>query len=599
MHNLYDTNFTMNWLISNLLFINKGVTKMNRRTLLAISIFFIMVITNFSTLEAEEQKPSELNIIWHSGVLGDLLNEMGKEYTKQTGVVINVDLVPWAKWHDTIAADFASKEGKYDLVIFDSQSMSEFASRGNILLLNPYLEKSNTLRIKDYDPRSIVEYAEYPEGSSKFYALPINQDAMGLVYRRDLLESPEEKANFKARYGYDLAVPKTYGQLKDIAEFFTRPEKNLYGIALYGSRDYDAVTSAFNNVLWSFGGDLWNPETKKAEGVINSQASVAALEYFKKLFDYAPPGATNWYYDEVNNAINGGNVAMGINWYYFFNTYVDPKVNKMADKMGFAPLPGEKDINGNFHQYNSVGGQGISISKYSNNVDEAWKFLEWLMSNPRQWEWVRGGGQTGRVDILNSPDYENATPYNSIFPISMSRVKDYWHLVEYPQLLDMYQKNINLAITGGMSPKEALDNVAKEQQALLDKTSEYGILDIDSIARSLPPDSDSMVTDKRLIDRPDAGVRVFRVNREVPRHYHTKSDEHLYVISGKARFVIAEDEPRVVSAGDLIFFKKGTYHGVIEILERPLIVLSFDVPQRDPKDVVFEKATTQKLLETK
>lgn len=85
----------------------------------------------------------------------------------------------------------------------------------------------------------------------------------------------------------------------------------------------------------------------------------------------------------------------------------------------------------------------------------------------------------------------------------------------------------------------------------------------------------------------------------MPRHYHTKSDEYLYVISGKARFVIADDEPRVVSPGVLIFFRKGTYHGVIEILERPLVVLAFDVPQRDPKDVVFEKATKEKSIETK
>ena len=90
------------------------------------------------------------------------------------------------------------------------------------------------------------------------------------------------------------------------------------------------------------------------------------------------------------------------------------------------------------------------------------------MSDENQWKWVRGGGQTGRVDVLNSPEYAKATPYNSVFPISMSRVKDYWHLVEYPQLLDIYQKYIHLAVTGSMSSKEALDRIAKEHQAVLD-----------------------------------------------------------------------------------------------------------------------------------
>ncbi|HLE24916.1 MAG TPA: sugar ABC transporter substrate-binding protein [Thermodesulfobacteriota bacterium] len=442
----------------------------SRQPIIFILLLIIIVIT-LSKAHAGDQKPKELTIIWHSGDLSEYLIEISKQYTKQTGVKINVELVPWDKWHDTIASEFDSKGSRFDLVVFDSQSMSEFASEGNFVLLNPYIEKSKKVKFTDYDPEALREYAEYPEGSGKLYALPLNQDAMGLVYRKDLLEDPEEKKAFKVKYGYELTVPETYEQLKDIAEFFNRPVKNLYGIALYGSRDYDAVTTAFNNVLWSFGGELWDPRTRRAEGFINSSASVAALEYFKELFKYAPPGATGWYYDEVNNAINNGRVAMGINWYYFFNANSNPKISKYADKLGFAPLPGEKGPDGKFRQYNSLGGQGISISKFSKHVDEAWRFLEWFVSNENQWEWVKGGGQTGRVDILRSPSYANATPYNSVFPVSMSRVKDYWHLVEYPQLLDIYQKYVNLAITGAMSPKEALDNVAKEQQAVLDKAS--------------------------------------------------------------------------------------------------------------------------------
>ncbi len=438
-----------------------------RRRLTEIFLVVVMLLSSVAVAHAETRNPVELTVVWHSGRLGDLLAEMGKEYTRQTGVVVRVELVPWAEWHDKIAADFASQGSGFDLVVFDSQSMTEFASQGHVLLLNPYLEKSTRIKATDYDPAALRMYAEYPETSGHFYALPINQDAMGLVYRKDLFEDPKEMAAFKTAYGYDLTVPRTYDQLKDLAEFFTRPGENLYGIAMYGSRDYDAVTSAFNNVLWSFGGELWNPQTRKAEGAINSPASVAALEYYKKLFDYGPPGATGWYYDEVNKAIHSGMVAMGINWYYFFGVHSDPKISKFAEKIGFAPLPGQTGGDGKFRQYNSLGGQGISVSKYSKYTDEAWNFLEWFMSKENQWTWVRGGGQTGRVDILSSTAYAGATPYNSIFPVSMSRVKDYWHLVEYAQLLESYQKYVHLAITGAMAPQEALDKVANEHQAIL------------------------------------------------------------------------------------------------------------------------------------
>ncbi len=305
-----------------------------------VLIISMLIFNTFAIAKTEGVNQVDLKIVWHVGPLGNLLKELGKEYTKQTGVEIEVELIPQTEWHDRIAAEFSKKGNSFDLDIFDSHSMSEFASQGHVFLLNPFLGKSNKLKASDYDSEALRMYAEYPEGSGNFYALSINQDTMGLVYRRDLFDDPKEMANFKSKNGYKLAVPETYDQLLDVAKFFNRPEENFYGIAVFGSRDYDAVTSAFNNVLWSFGRELWNPKTSKAEGVINSPASVEALKFYKKLFDYSPPGSTKWFYDEVNNAVENGVVAMGINWFYFFSTYSDPNKNKIASKMGYAPLPG-------------------------------------------------------------------------------------------------------------------------------------------------------------------------------------------------------------------------------------------------------------------
>jgi multiple sugar transport system substrate-binding protein len=91
------------------------------------------------------------------------------------------------------------------------------------------------------------------------------------------------------------------------------------------------------------------------------------------------------------------------------------------------------------------------------------------MQQDQQWKWVEAGAQTGRVDILKDAKYSTTKPWNATFPNSMSFVKDYWHLVEYPQLLDIYQKYVSLAVSNEMDPKTALDNVAKEQQPILDK----------------------------------------------------------------------------------------------------------------------------------
>jgi multiple sugar transport system substrate-binding protein len=422
------------------------------------------------TPKVEPKKDVELVFVWHSGGLGEKFEELAREYTAMTGVKVRADLVPYGpQWHDKIAAEFAARGSGFDLAMFDSQSMSEFASGGHVVLLNDRLAKSTMIKADDFTPAALRQYGEYPEGSGNIYALPINQDCMGLVYRTDLFEDPAEKEAFKAKYGYELAVPETYTQMRDIAEFFTRPEQNLYGLASYGSRDYDAVTSPFDGILWSFGGELWDPETKKAEGIINSDVAVQSLEFYKEMFNYMPPGATGWFYDEVNNAVHTGIVAMAINWYYFFFVHADPAINPYADRMGYDVLPGETGPDGVFRRAISVGGQGLSISSYSKNIDEAWKFLEWFMTKDIQWKWVEIGAQTGRVDVLTDPRYTTTKPWNATFPESMKYVKDYWHLVEYPELLDIYQKYVSLAVSGEMDVREALNAVAKEHQAIFDK----------------------------------------------------------------------------------------------------------------------------------
>ncbi len=78
-----------------------------------------------------------------------------------------------------------------------------------------------------------------------------------------------------------------------------------------------------------------------AQGVINSETNVKALEYYADLFQFMPPGAAGWFYDEVNNAVHTGIVAMAINWYYFFFVHADPAINPYSDKMGYDVLPGE------------------------------------------------------------------------------------------------------------------------------------------------------------------------------------------------------------------------------------------------------------------
>ncbi len=115
------------------------------------------------------------------------------------------------------------------------------------------------------------------------------------------------------------------------------------------------------------------------------------------------------------------------------------------------------------------------------------------------------------------------------------------------------------------------------------------VFDISAIAQNFPSTASTMLIDTRLTDEPQASARVFRAYTPAPAHYHATCDEYLLVLSGRARMFLgaADAEPFEVGPGQLIFFKKGTVHGMPEILEHPFVVLAVDTPRRDPSDVIF------------
>lgn len=112
--------------------------------------------------------------------------------------------------------------------------------------------------------------------------------------------------------------------------------------------------------------------------------------------------------------------------------------------------------------------------------------------------------------------------------------------------------------------------------------------DIAAIAAEFPATADTLLIDQYLTNNPHASIRVFRVYKTTPPHYHATCDEQLYVFSGRGRFWM-EDPANVAEfgPGQLLYFKRGTVHAMPEILEQPIVFLAIDTPRREASDVIF------------
>ena len=218
--------------------------RLSKRTLMATAGAVSLAVIVASPALAEN-----LTFVWHAGTCADLVYQISKDYPDKNTTIVP-DLVPYGPlWHDKIAAQFAIHGAGFDFAMWDSQSTAEFAGGGHAYSINKVFEESKYLKANLFSPLSLKLYGEYPDNSGKYWGLPVNQDAYGMMYRKDLFDDPKEKEAFKTKYGRELEIPQTYEDAKQVAEFFTRPDHGLYGWGQNGGTSVRLCDVGFESVL--------------------------------------------------------------------------------------------------------------------------------------------------------------------------------------------------------------------------------------------------------------------------------------------------------------------------------------------------------------
>jgi multiple sugar transport system substrate-binding protein len=418
--------------------------------------------------EVDTSGIEEITILWAQWDPADFLQEIGNMYEAETGIKVNVVQEPWGSFGDLFFAEMSAQGTSYDMVVGDSQWLGQGSTQGHYVDMTGFLNETGIA--DSVTPATLIYYGEYPTGSSQYWAYPTEGDANGWAYRKDLFEDPAEMAAFEAEYGYPLAPPENLEQLMDIAKFFTRPEENLYGAAIYTQADYDALTMGFQNALFSFGSG-WQDANNNVEGVINSPEAVAALEFYRELYECCqPPGMSNAFFVETNDAFIGGQAAMAMNYFAFFPALINSEVNPYAEETGFGFFVNPAGPGGTQHA--ALGGQGMSIISYiePERQEAAKHFIQWFAQDDVQAEWARLGGYTNNSNVLNSQEFLDATPYNPAFSETMTFVKDFWNIPIFGELLRISQTELGNYIVGGQGEaQEVLDNIAAQHQELLEE----------------------------------------------------------------------------------------------------------------------------------
>lgn len=367
-------------------------------------------------------------------------------FEEETGIKIILDELGYTDLYAKLTADFVGNTGNYDLMTVDIVWSGEYAANGYTLPLDDLMERDkDELALDDILPVAWT----LGEWEGKHWAYPLAGYANVLNYRKDVLEAA------------GLEPPKTQEELLDYARQLTDPSKDFYGIALLGAKG-SAVAQDYMAWVQQHGGSILDADGKPA---LNTPENVEILEFFGSLFEYAPPGATDYWWDQRETAFRSGNVAMMEGWSIARAGYENPEISSIVGKADVTLAPVAEGMEPKY----GFGGWGIGINADSENAEAAWQFIKWLSSPEIQKEWIRHDGAPIRRSTLEDPELNAEYPW---FPLLLESFQngdgDYRpRIPQYSIIQDALGTAVNGFLVGEMSAQEALDQAQAQVEATM------------------------------------------------------------------------------------------------------------------------------------
>jgi ABC-type glycerol-3-phosphate transport system substrate-binding protein len=391
---------------------------------------------------SSESGGSSINVLVEAGGHAEL-QPIADQCKKDTGVNVNFVELPYDGLFNRLSSEFSSGTVSFDVAALDSVWLPSFKDA-----LQPIDELFTDEAKKDIFP-SLVKEANV---GGHFIGMPAWTNAEIVLYRKDLFEDAKNKADFKAKYGYELAAPTTWQQYQDISAFFTKD--GMYGTDVKGGVE----TEYLAHVLQA-GSPMVLDSNNNV--IIDNAAHKQALDFYTSLVKDAPAGAAQVDWAAAQNLFNQGKTAMTKFWAHAYRQI--PKDSPVYGKVGTAPM-----IGGSAGVAGVPGPWYLSVPKATKNTDAAKKFVKCAFDH-NDLAIQSSLGLAARVSAFqkyqDQPGYESFKPLIQTLnaPATATRpATAKWQQIVDTVLVPMLQK----AVAGGDSATLLADAKSKIQALL-------------------------------------------------------------------------------------------------------------------------------------
>jgi glycerol transport system substrate-binding protein len=462
-----------------------------------------------------EQGVTEINVVSETITTHQYESEvMAEAFSEITGIEVTHDLIQEGDVIEKIQTQFQSGENIYDAYVNDSDLIGTHSRYGFVVPLSDWMEGDGaeyTLPTLDVDDFMGKSFTTGPDG--KLYQLPTQQFANLYWFRYDWFNREDLQEQFREIYGYDLGVPVNWSAYEDIAEFFTVHVEEIDGERVYGHMDYGKKDPSlgwrFTDAWLSMAGagdtgipnglpvDEWGIRVDDCHpvgssvsrgGAANAPASVYALrKYIEWLDAYAPPEASGMTFSEAGPVPAQGNVAQQIFWYTAFTADMAKEGLPVVDENGepkwrMAPSPhGPYWEDGMKLGYQDAGSWTLLKSTPIERRQAAWLYAQFTVAKSTSLKKTHVGLTPIRdSDIRHESFTERAPELGGLVEFYRSPARVMWtptgtNVPDYPKLAQLWWQNVAEAVTGQRTPQEAMDNLAAQQDRIMERLERAGV----------------------------------------------------------------------------------------------------------------------------
>ncbi|NMR21260.1 sugar ABC transporter substrate-binding protein [Cellulomonas fimi] len=369
------------------------------------------------------------------------------DFESETGIDVEVTVLGEDQLSDQYNVKLNAGATDVDVMMMRPlQEAKLFSSNGWLLPLDDLLaDGGDDWNWDDFQMQTSVTTEE------GVVAVPIVTEQEVLYYRTDLLDAA------------GLEVPGTLEELQQAAATIQQQNEGVYGFVARGQRA--ALVTQFSSYLYAQGGD-W--DDGEGTATIDTPEARAAYEYYASMLkDYGPPGVTNMSWKEASAIFQQGQAAFYTDASVFYNNMIDPEQSRIGDTFGVAQMPAGPEGSAPY----SIPSWGLAVNQASQNVDNAWRFIQWVTS-PEMTKEIQVEGVAGaRTSVWEDPEGTSAFPEQLAEVIRTSMEDGVDHdrpvVVEVGRARDIVGGPV-IAYLDGQDLDAALADAQEQYQALLD-----------------------------------------------------------------------------------------------------------------------------------